>query len=83
MKTWEGIAYIIILILMLAVLISYKQDIKIMQQRYNIVQEEKEYLIKENNELNKKLLEQDSRTNNIDTNEVSWRLEYEGVIREL
>lgn len=69
MKTWEGIAYIIILILILAVLISYKQDIKIMQQRYNIVQEEKEYLIKENNELNKKLLEQDSRTNNIDTRE--------------
>lgn len=69
MKTWERITYIIILILILAVLISYKQDIKIMQQRYNIVQEEKEYLIKENNELNKKLLEQDSRTNNIDTRE--------------
>ena len=67
MKTWEGIAYIIILILILAVLISYKQDIKIMQQRYNIVQKEKEYLIKENNELKQKLLEQDMKTNNKDT----------------
>ena len=69
MKTKEIITYIIFLIIILAVLISYKQDIKIMQQRYNIVQEEKEYLIKENNELNKKLLEQDSRTNNKDTRE--------------
>ena len=73
MKTWEGIAYIIILILILAVLISYKQDIKIMQQRYNIVQEEKQLMIIENNELREQLQrvleEQDSRTNNIDTRE--------------
>ena len=73
MKMWEGIAYIIILILILAVLISYKQDIKIMQQRYNIVQEEKQLMIIENNELREQLQrvleEQDSRTNNIVTRE--------------
>ena len=73
MKMWEGIAYIIILILILAVLISYKQDIKIMQQRYNIVQEEKQLMIIENNDLREQLQrvleEQDSRTNNIDTRE--------------
>lgn len=73
MKMWEGIAYIIILILILAVLISYKQDIKIMQQRYNIVQEEKQLMIIENNELREQLQrvleEQDSRVNNIDTRE--------------
>ena len=73
MKMWEGIAYIIILILILAVLISYKQDIKIMQQRYNIVQEERQLMIIENNELREQLQrvleEQDSRVNNIDTRE--------------
>lgn len=67
MKNKEIILYIIFVIVVIIVAVSYREDVKEVKERYGVVQEEKEYLIKENNDLKQKLLEQDMQTNNKDT----------------
>mgnify|MGYP006069773355 CR=1 FL=1 len=73
MKAKEVITYIVFLIIIIVITILNKNELLEIKQRYEVVQEEKQLMIIENNELREQLQrvleEQDSRTNNIDTRE--------------
>ena len=73
MKAKEVITYIAFLIIIIVITILNKNELLEVKKRYEVVQEEKQLMIIENNELREQLQrvleEQDSRTNNIDTRE--------------
>ena len=73
MKAKEVITYIVFLIIIIVITILNKNELLEIKQRYEVVQEEKQLMIIENNELREQLQrvleEQDSRVNNIDTRE--------------
>ena len=73
MKAKEVITYIVFLIIIIVITILNKNELLEIKQRYEVVQEEKQLMIIENNELREQLQrvleEQDCRTNNIDTRE--------------
>lgn len=69
MKAKELVTYIAFIIIIIVMAILNKNELLEVKERYEVVQEEKEYLIKENNDLKQKLLEQDMKTNNKDTRE--------------
>ena len=73
MKAKEVITYIAFLIIIIIMAILNKNELLEVKKQYEVVQEEKQLMIIENNELREQLQrvleEQDSRTNNIDTRE--------------
>ena len=73
MKAKEVITYIAFLIIIIVMAILNKNELLEVKKRYEVIQEEKQLMIIENNELREQLQrvleEQDSRANNIDTRE--------------
>ena len=73
MKAKEVITYIAFLIIIIVMAILNKNELLEVKKQYEVVQEEKQLMIIENNELREQLQrvleEQDSRVNNIDTRE--------------
>lgn len=73
MKAKELVTYIAFIIIIIVMAILNKNELLEVKERYEVVQEEKQLMIIENNELREQLQrvleEQDSRTNNKDTRE--------------
>ena len=73
MKAKELVTYIAFLIIIIIMAILNKNELLEVKKRYEVIQEEKQLMIIENNELREQLQrvleEQDSRVNNIDTRE--------------
>lgn len=73
MKAKEVITYIAFLIIIIVMAILNKNELLEVKKQYEVVQEEKQLMIIENNELREQLQrvleEQNSRVNNIDTRE--------------
>ena len=71
MKAKEVVTYIAFLIIIIVMAILNKNELIEIKERYEVVQEEKQLMIIENNELREQLQrvleDQDSSANNIDT----------------